>query len=372
MKFLIVNTDYPAFLDALYAARPTLVTESYAEQLRARNESLFGVSDFYPRRLQELGHEAVEVHINNRPLQRAWAAEQGLRLDDDERLKLSWRRGWVPWISRDQNRWVYDILSAQIEHYQPDVLLTHAVADVDREFWRRMRRCYKLLVGQVASPLGREIDLSEFDLMLSSLPNFVERFRAAGLRAELFRLAFDPSVLEQLGEPLPPIDVSFVGSLSPHHAERIDWLERVCAGCEVKVWGQGVDSLAAGSPIRKAYQGPAWGRDMYRILRASRIALNHHIGLSERYANNMRLYEATGVGTLLVTDSKVNLHEMFAPGREIVTYQNADECRDRIRYYLKHEDERAAIARAGQQRTHREHTYRQRMEQLVSMVGSNL
>ena len=39
----------------------------------------------------------------------------------------------------------------------------------------------------------------------------------------------------------------------------------------------------------------------------------------------MRLYEATGVGTLLVTDYKDNLHEMFIPGKEVVVYRDADE-----------------------------------------------
>ena len=69
MKFLLVNTDYPAFLDTLYAKHPGLADRTYNEQLRVRNDSLFGVSDFYPQHLNELGHDAVEVHINNRALQ---------------------------------------------------------------------------------------------------------------------------------------------------------------------------------------------------------------------------------------------------------------------------------------------------------------
>ncbi len=372
MKFLIVNTDYPAFLDTFYGARPDLAERTYTEQLHARNDTLFGVSDFYPRNLQVLGHVAEEVHLNNRWLQSAWAREHGLRIVDEDRWTVRWRRGWIPWPARDHDRWMFDVLAAQIEHIRPDVLLTHAVADIEPAFWRRMRGHYKLLVGQIASPLSTAADLSSFDLMLSSLPNFVERFRAAGIRAELFRLAFDPIVLDKLSAPPSSeesVDVSFVGTLSTHHAERIAWLERVCSDARVKIWGQGVESLATDSRIRRAYQRTAWGSDMYRVLRKSRITLNHHIGLSDRFANNMRLYEATGVGTLLLTDQKQNLADMFEPGREVVTYATADECLEKIRYYLEHEEERGAIARAGQARTLREHTYRQRMEQLVKIVG---
>ena len=103
---------------------------------------------------------------------------------------------------------------------------------------------------------------------------------------------------------------------------------------------------------------------MYQILHNSKVTLNHH-GDVEPYANNNRLYEATGVGTLLVTDWKENLHEMFEPGKEIVAYRDSDECIELIKYYLEHDDERRAIARAGQERTLKEHTCYHRMQELL-------
>jgi spore maturation protein CgeB len=371
-RFLIVNTDYPGFLDTLYAQHPGLEHESYARQSAVRNDSLFGVSDFYPRNLNELGHPATEVCINNRPLQAAWAAEHHLALPAADAPRLVLRRKILPWIVRDRSAWMEHVLAAQIEDFRPDVILTHSLCDLRPSFWSRRRSRYRLLVGQVASPLAADIDLTGFDLMLSSLPNFVERFRQAGLRAELFRLAFDPIVLQKLGEPGPPSDVSFVGSLSSHHGGRLKWLEQICRDVPVQVWGQGVDSLPEGSSIRRAYRGPAWGLDMFRILARSRISLNHHIEVSDAYANNMRLYETTGVGTLLLTDWKQNLAEMFEPGTEVAVYRTPEECVETIHYYLEHEAERDRVARAGHERTLREHTYRQRMAQLVDLVESLL
>jgi spore maturation protein CgeB len=106
---------------------------------------------------------------------------------------------------------------------------------------------------------------------------------------------------------------------------------------------------------------------MYQILGNSKITLNHHGDIAP-YANNMRLYEATGVGTMLITDWKVNLHEMFEPGKEVVAYRTPEECAELIQYYLTHDNEREAIARAGQQRTLREHTYYHRMQEFVEIV----
>ena len=117
--------------------------------------------------------------------------------------------------------------------------------------------------------------------------------------------------------------------------------------------------------------GQTWGLEMLRTLRCSKITLNHHGDIAP-YANNMRLFEATGVGTLLITDWKVNLHEMFEPGKEVVAYRSAEECAELIRYYLEHGDEREAIASSGQRRTLREHTYYQRMQELADIVARYL
>lgn len=107
---------------------------------------------------------------------------------------------------------------------------------------------------------------------------------------------------------------------------------------------------------------------MYRTLARSRITLNRHIDVAENYANNMRLYEATGVGTLLLTDRKDNLGELFEIGKEVLAYSSKEEAAEMIHYYLAHPDEAQEIARAGQKRTLSEHTYRHRMEELVPIL----
>ena len=102
------------------------------------------------------------------------------------------------------------------------------------------------------------------------------------------------------------------------------------------------------------------------------FSLNKHIDISENYANNMRLFEATGMGCLLVTDWKENLGEMFEPENEVVTYRDAEECVDKLRFYLAPQNEpaRARIMSAGQRRTLTEHTYHARMRQLLALLDA--
>lgn len=86
----------------------------------------------------------------------------------------------------------------------------------------------------------------------------------------------------------------------------------------------------------------------------------------------MRVYQATGVGALLVTDWKENLHEMFEPGKQAVASPSAEECIELIDYYLKHDEERRTIAQAGQRRTFGEHSYHKRTQELLEIVNKYL
>lgn len=89
-------------------------------------------------------------------------------------------------------------------------------------------------------------------------------------------------------------------------------------------------------------------------------------------AGNIRLFEATGMGTCLVTDYKDNIHELFEPEKEIVTYRSAEECIDKIKWLLNHPDDMEKIAKAGQQRTLRDHTIAKRAAQLNEIISRHL
>jgi spore maturation protein CgeB len=86
----------------------------------------------------------------------------------------------------------------------------------------------------------------------------------------------------------------------------------------------------------------------------------------------MRLFEATGVGAFLLTDWKQNLGDMFDVGKELVAYRSSEECAELIDYYLAHDKEREAIARAGQARTLAEHTYLHRMQEFMRLLEQHV
>jgi spore maturation protein CgeB len=68
------------------------------------------------------------------------------------------------------------------------------------------------------------------------------------------------------------------------------------------------------------------------------------------------MYEATGVGTLLLTDGKRAPQKNFNSD-EVVYYDSIEDAIDKVHYYLQHENERKSIAAKGQQRTLTEYNY---------------
>ncbi len=82
----------------------------------------------------------------------------------------------------------------------------------------------------------------------------------------------------------------------------------------------------------------------------------------------MRLFEATGVGTCLLTDWKENLNTLFEPDVEVASYRNSRECIEKVKFLLQNEKERLAIAEAGQRRTLQDHTIYKRAEQLDDII----
>jgi spore maturation protein CgeB len=265
-----------------------------------------------------------------------------------------------------------EIAVAQVEALAPDVLYCQDLSFFPPEVLARLRKHIRLVVGQIACPLPPEPFLKAYDLILTSFPHFVPRLRAIGVASEYFQIGFDTSVLEKLGQVPKDVDVSFVGGISRHHGKALPMLEYLARHTPIQFFGYGANSLDAGSPIKVRHHGEVWGLDMYRTLARSRITINRHIDVAENYANNMRLYEATGVGTLLLTDRKDNLGDLFEIGKEVVAYSNPEEAAKLIHYYLAHPDEAEEIARAGQARTLREHTYRHRMEELVTILQRHL
>lgn len=395
MRLLKIGVYYPNYLEQFYARRPGLAAQPYAAQHAALIGDCFGSSDFWTRALSELGYETCDLVANAEPMQRAWAAERGVEFDE---------AGWL-----------FTVAEAQVRDFRPEVLLVADYSTVTAGFLRRLKEVcpsLRLVLGWCGAPYRDGSVFRECDLVLSCVPELVRHFREGGHRSRHVNHAFEPRVLGKLGAPTgPPADFVFLGSViksDEFHLERERILLRLVEETDLHLWsevgprprdaGRGrfsswplVGPLARGAAkrifgaavgtqsdtsvderIARRARPPLFGLEMFRQLRDSRVALNTHIDISPVSASNMRLFEATGVGTCLLTDWKANLGELFEPDAEVVAYRDAAECAEKVRYLLGHEAERRSIAAAGQLRTLRDHNFAARAARIDAIIREEL
>ena len=405
MRLIHITTNYPAYLQKFYQSRPQLQGQPYSVQYHALMADCFGWADFWTHALGKLGYEVWEPVGNAEPQQKAWAQEHDIVYEPDN--------------------WLTDIIAAQVKYFRPDVLFVTDYYTYKKEFLDYLRsECpsIRLVVGWCGIPYADANVFKAYDIVLSNIPWLVEHFRSSGHRSEQMRHAFEPRILDKIQiNSQKTVPFSFVGSIfkaKGMHNERERLLKNLVQNSCLQIWSdihappidgyrrlvklknkhatvRRLRKLLGGNFLLKIlpqFRNPLnnsdepdisnyvaieiaektkpglYGLAMYQMVHNSKVTFNNHIDISAQFANNMRLYEATGVGTCLLTDWKENLSDIFEPGVEVVTYRNAEEAAEKVQYLLAHDDERCRIAEAGQRRTLKDHTFDLRAIQLDEMI----
>ena len=110
------------------------------------------------------------------------------------------------------------------------------------------------------------------------------------------------------------------------------------------------------------------GRTKALAFGGARIVLNT-MHYAEIRGVNVRLFEGTACGGFVLSHTGPEIVRYFKPGIEIATYETQADLADAIHHYLRADDERQRIAKAGQARAHRDHTYQRRLDELLHVVG---
>jgi spore maturation protein CgeB len=352
MKVFLFTEYYDYYLDSFYS-RNDLSHLTYEGHLETLLRDYFGTDGSYRNYFRKIGHDATIVIGNDRRLQTKWLREHGIKTDFPD------------------NR---EVVLLQIQEFQPDVFFISDIFKYTGDFLRKVSDTTGNIFAWIACPYPDDLDFSHIKCILSSSEAFVENFRKRGLASEVLKAAFDPAIKRFL-EDSKTIEVSFIGGLSKTtHSRRVAGLEHlVRKGIDMKIFGYGLAKpksfLSFLRPsLEKNFCGDIWGIEMYRTLNRSKISLNFHIDVGRNMNENMRLYEATGCGTLLMTENTPDLKDKFKDGEEVVSYDSFDDLIDKITYYLRHDAEREEISRNGQRACLERHGYDKRIRDFEKIL----
>lgn len=407
MRLAYLTTSYSGYVHDFYRRCPELATRPYQEQLAAVKHDAFGWNGAWAPALAPLGYEVQEFQSNIQPVQRAWADERG-----------------VPWAADWRTRMPF----LQVREYAPDVLFTDDPRTFDARWLRELRgECASLraVVGFIGGVTYDRETIRSYDAVLSCANWYVDYFRSRGARAALLVHAFNDAVADRLPDRNDPRrSVVFVGNIvrgTGYHLERERLLEDLvaavplnlhCPQSELAVWRDVMETNARrgiyllmqmlkharvserrrrslpvigraatwnamplpqyNARLAARMQPAAYGLQMYGILRRNAVAFNNHIEVAYGEAGNCRLFEATGIGTALLTDWKSNLPTLFEPDSEVVVYRSAEEAVEKAKWLLDHPAECEQIAAAGAKRTRAAHLFKHRAHDLDAVVRSVL
>ena len=111
--------------------------------------------------------------------------------------------------------------------------------------------------------------------------------------------------------------------------------------------------------------GPVdYNNEMPHVFKKSRINLNITLrGIQSGIP--LRAFDIMGSGGFLLSNFQADFLDLFVPGEDFVYYEDRNDLLQKVDYYLRHEDERAAIAENGHARTASRHTYRHRVREML-------
>ena len=110
------------------------------------------------------------------------------------------------------------------------------------------------------------------------------------------------------------------------------------------------------------------GHSMVHAINSYKIHINCNVSDDINY----RTFETTGCGTFLLTNYTPGLEKLFDIGKEIVTYTSLEDLDSKVKYYLENEEERETIAKAGYNRSKKDHTYYERCKMFIDIIKTKL
>ena len=82
----------------------------------------------------------------------------------------------------------------------------------------------------------------------------------------------------------------------------------------------------------------------------------------------LRAFDILGAGGFLLTNYQADFDDCYVAGEDYVYFESKEDLLAKIDYYLNHEEERAAIAQNGFRKTAENHTYEQRVLEILSYL----
>lgn len=263
------------------------------------------------------------------------------------------------------------ILVEQIRRYHPDILFIHGMKYLDIETAVAMREVAAdaVFVGRdedpypEKNPARRAIAAKTNVVITTGGGGFLRTYKDAGVP----RCAFIPNMCDpDIQHPYTvedkwKSDIIFTGR--PEHTrlernnERYNLTSKLSQMSNSKTYG------TFGAPRIE-------GMDYMHAISGAKVALSINIANDIRLYHSDRLINYLACGTFTLAKRVPDSDLLFVDGVHLKYFDTIDEFFELADWYLKHEEEREKIARAGIQRAHSEFNCERIAQYMLDLIES--
>jgi spore maturation protein CgeB len=204
-----------------------------------------------------------------------------------------------------------------------------------------------------------------FDVFYSKDIDCVRMYRESGIDAHQLPTATNPSFFR----PVLPRDelkceVLIMGAV---HADRIEPVKALVEHFDTHVYGERWEQYGIQS------RGFVFGENTLSALSSARMTVVFSRQISGHQALKVGIFDFLSAGCLVVTDENPQIYDYFQVGKEIIVFTDIHDMIAKIRYYLDHSEEAAAICSAGREKVIKNYTWdrvwRKALLKVVSVKG---
>jgi hypothetical protein len=192
---------------------------------------------------------------------------------------------------------------------------------------------------------------------------FVEEWAALGLPAKFLPSCADKDLGPTTPDKNSASDVAFIGT--GYDATRARFLIAVARKFDLKVWGPGWEHWR--NDLSWNGRG-VYGHAFAKVCSSAGIVLGINPVIAEGATNysSDRAWVVIHAGGFYLGQGSEGVTSLLRGGVHCAWYRDLDDCMSRIAYYIENSQERESIRREGQRFIADNHTYDQRIHNLLS------
>jgi len=389
MKYLQLTTLYSGMLNELF---DNSFQNNSIDPVTMKNKikNSFIESHRWPYYLPKRNFQIENFIVNDYFLQKYWCTNNGINF-------------------KSKNNWYFQIIIEQINFYKPDILFLSSEALLSGSQVKFLKNNFSfikkiILWTGVLNSLKNNYLIKNVDEIFTSCKTIYDKLKLVK-KVQLIYFAFDKNILKNIKDGEKKHEIIFLGNIFLErelHGKRSEILNYLTKKHKINFFSnlknysfknflknfvykffklseyknfnffKEINFYNNLYELKKINQSNnLYGLKQFEKLSQYWMILNTHAN-NINCSSNIRLFEATGVGSCLFTENSKNISDLFDKNKEIITFENKEDLNEKINYLKKNHLEIEKIGKNAQKKVLKKHIFEERILEFESKIKDGI